>query len=420
MVSKKTVLAPFAIVLAGGLLGAYLVMSRPQARPSPVEEKVLPVRVVNARIENVRPDLFVYGEIISGREAEIRSMVSGRIVELDPEFRSGAYVVTGQRFARIDPFDYDIAVRERQANLDEARAALGEYNAELETERKLIALLDEQLKLRETDRDRAENLVKKRQTSEKALDDAQLAVNAARQVRLQTEQAISVLLAKIDQQHAAIARAEAQLELANRDLADTVISAPFAGYLQGVDVATGKRLAAGESLGRLIDAAGLEARFELPNTDYARLIGSGDSGAPAGVHPLAGTEVRVKWRVGESAYTYRGHIERVEAEIDSTSGGVGLYARIDEGPLGILRPGAFVEVTLPDVPYDDVIMLPETAVSGERTIYVIEDSRLVAHTVDVIRRFDDKVLVRGEVESEAPVVAEQFPEIAPGLRVRSM
>ncbi|HCU89094.1 MAG TPA: hypothetical protein DGR97_04085, partial [Gammaproteobacteria bacterium] len=110
-------------------------------------------------------------------------------------------------------------------------------------------------------------------------------------------------------------------------------------------------------------------------------------------------------------------IERVGAEIDSTTGGVILYARITGGPTEILRPGAFVEVSVPDVNYEDIIVLPVTAVSPNQVIYVVEDARLVEFEVNVIREYGDKVLIRSKIRPDALIVTEQFPGIGPGISV---
>jgi len=414
------IVVPLAVVIAGTLVGAYLIGNRPEAHPNPPVEKIRPVKVVPAHYENIQPDLLVYGEIASGREAEIRSMVAGRLVFLDPAYRSGAYVNVGSRLASIDPFEYEIAVRQRSADLTEARARLQELRTELGAERRLLSLLDERIELRERDAERVANLVKKSQTSEKAHDDARLAVNSARQLRLQGTQTIDSLTARIEQQRAAVERAQAELDHAGRDLADTNISAPFSGYLQDIVVAVGKRVAVGESIGRLIDADGLEARFELSNADYSRLAGTEPKHHGAGGDRLAGTEIRVSWRLGKTAYSYTGVIERAGAEIDSTTGGIALYARLTGGPTGILRPGAFVEVSVPDVAYNDVIVLPETAVSGEGVVYVLEDSRLEARKVEVVREFGNKVFITSDIPLGMEIVTEQFPGIGPGILVRSM
>jgi len=411
---------PTAIIVFGVVVGAYMVTSRPKAQPSPPGEKVVPVRVQLAEFRDIQPELLVYGEITSGREAEIRSMVAGRITSLDPAYRSGAYVETGQRFAEVDPFDYELSVREQQADLAESRARLVELESDLSAERRFLVLLDEQIDLRERDLTRVANLAKKNQTSEKAYDDAKIALNTARQLRLQGQQTIDSLTARIDQQRAVVARNEARLDRAERDLADTSITAPFSGYLQDIVLAVGKRVDVGESIGRLIEADGLEVRFELPNADYARLVGSAENDLDAGRHPLSDTRIGIAWRLGENTYGYQGRIERAGAEVDSSTGGVVLYGRITDGPVGILRPGAFVEVTVPGVIYQGVIALPETAVSDDNIIYVVEGNRLVTREVDIVREFGDEVLVRGDIAPAAAVVTEQFPAIGPGLSVRPM
>ncbi len=376
--------------------------------------------VVSARHERLQPRLLVHGEVVAGREAEIRSMVAGRITAINPVFRSGASVRADDELAVIDPFNYEIAIRERRADLDEAAAKLRELEADIAAERELLSVLEEQIGLRERDRDRVRNLASKNQTSEKALDDAELALNDARQRFLQGRQSVATLVARIDQQRAAVERSRALLERAERDFSYTTITAPFDGYLQDILVATGKRVDVGESLGRLIAADGLEVRFELPNADYARLVGEVDATAASTRHPLIDTAIEVTWRLGRHHYGFDARIERTGAEVDSTSGGIMLFARIVGGPIDILRPGAFVEVALPDLVYDDVIALPETAVADGGIVYIVEDDRLVAREIRVVHEFGGRVLVRGEIADDTKVVAEQFPAIGPGMRVRPM
>ena len=52
---------------------------------------------VTAERRDVAPVVRVFGEIRSGREAELRAMVAGRIVELNPAFRDGAEVAVPVR-----------------------------------------------------------------------------------------------------------------------------------------------------------------------------------------------------------------------------------------------------------------------------------------------------------------------------------
>jgi RND family efflux transporter MFP subunit len=314
-----------------------------------------------------------------------------------------------------------MAVRERSAELAEGEARLSELRDEIAAERELLATVSEQLELRRRDLERTANLKRTGQTSEKAHDDAALAVNATIQTRLERRQAIGRLSARISQQEAVIARNRAALERAERDLSDTEISAPFTGYASDVEAAIGKRLAVGESVARLIDASSLEVRFELPNADYARLVSSGDGRTPEPQSGLEGLPVEVIWRVGERAFSYTGEVKRTDAEIDPATGGIGLYAVIStNGADSVLRPGAFVEVLVPDVRYEQVIAVPESAVFGEDIVYIVENDRLAVRQVEIVREFGDQVYIRGDLAEGAIIVARQFPNIGAGLKVHSL
>ena len=177
---------PILAIAIGLLVGGYLIASRPQALANPPAEIITPVSVLTAEFRKFQPELHVYGAVTAGREAEIRSMVAGRITALDETYRSGAYVETGQAFAQIDRFDYEVSVRELEADLEESRAHLTELESDLAAARSTLKLFDEQIVLRERDLERVAKLAKKNQSSEKAYDDARLALNSAAQQRVST------------------------------------------------------------------------------------------------------------------------------------------------------------------------------------------------------------------------------------------
>ena len=111
-------------------------------------------------------------------------------------------------------------------------------------------------------------------------------------------------------------------------------------------------------------------------------------------------------------------IERLGAEIDATSGGIDVYARLfDIGLDTPLRPGAFVEIIVPARMYQNVVRVPDTAIVGERDVYLVENGRLIKQTIDVVRRVNSWVLIRGKSLEGKYVVTRPFPEMAAGIRV---
>ncbi len=403
-------------------VAAYFIKSRPEAKPRDSDTAVRTVTAIEAAYATITPEITNFGEVIPSREAEFRAMVSGRLVFVANEFKDGAVITTGTKIAQVDPFEFELAVDQAEANLNEAEARLSELKSDASAEKKLLTLSLKQIELRQRDRDRSANLIKKGQTSKKALDDANIALNSALELKEQRQQTVARSVAKISQQQAIIKRLSAVLAQAKRNLEDTSIVAPFDGYLTDTSVALGKRVAVGESIGRLISSDKLQVRFQLNNDDYARLISQGKSDT------LFSRELAIRWHLGDDVLNYRARIERRAAEIDPASGGVTVYATILASgtssdtdfdlPLNVLRPGAFVEISLADISYSNVLSLPEDAVVDGDTIFTINDDVLQAQKITIVRRDAGQVLVRAEIEEGTRIVSVPFSGIGPGIAVR--
>ena len=131
----------------------------------------------------------------------------------------------------------------------------------------------------------------------------------------------------------------------------------------------------------------------------------------------------MSWRLGDSRLRYNGRIERRAAEIDPASGGVEVYARVAgaediEQPSDALRPGAFVEISLADISYPNVVALPKEALVSGGRIFSVSEDKLQTVRVEVVRQLDEQILVRGDIVDDTPVVVTPFASIGPGVRVR--
>jgi len=408
---QRFVLVPLVILALGVAVFGYQVATRIEARPQPPAEQVWPVRAVEVAIGDHQPQLHAYGEAVASRHIELRPQVSGRLVEVSERLVDGSRVAAGTLLARVDPFEYETAVAEAEAGVAEAEARLGELRAQLAAEQRLLAGAEQELTLRERDFERARSLSERGTGSARARDEAELALIAARRARLERRQALERLQAQIEQQQAALARSEAQLARARRDLRDTALRAPFTGFLSEVNAALGQRVRDGDRLGRLVAAEGLEVRFQLSARQASGLLGKPDEA-------LIGRPVVARWRVGDQRFDYGGRVARVGAEIDATSGGIQVHAVLEQlqgdDPL---RPGAFVEVSIPDRLYRKVARIPAAAVSGGNHVYVIEDGRLALREISVHRRVGEDMLVSGELGDGDRLVTTLFPEAGPGARV---
>ncbi len=403
------IVAPIVIVAAAVASAGYLKATRPVVEPTLPEERAWPVTVVSAARVDAQPELRLFGEIVAGREVELRPLVAGTVIDVGPRFLNGGVVREGELLIAIDPFDYRADVDEFEARIAESKARVAEIGATIAATNQIITHDREQLALSRADVDRREKLAGTAAVSKKALDDSRLALSRSEQQLLTRGELVNRLAARVDEEQAVLARWKVSLRRARRDLERTRLVAPFDGFLIDTETAIGKRVGVGDPIARLIDAGRLEAKFHLSDRAFARLLAAGG---------YQGRSARVVWRLAGSGIVHDAVIDRLESEIDATSGGVELYARLDGvGVDTVLRPGAFVEVRVPDRIYADVVRLPERALHQGDTVYTVVDDRLEPRVVEVVVRSGEEVFVRGDLAPDDRIVTVRFPEIGPGVRV---
>lgn len=323
------------LIVAGAVLIIVLLMStRPRLEPVVIEERVWPVEVAELRRGDVQPTLDLFGEVVAGRRSELRAFVPGQIVAVGPNFREGAKVQKGELLVQIDPFEYQNDVAEQKALLAEA-----------------------EVRMRTVERDlkRIRELYNENNVSEQNLDDALLAV---------------------EQQAATLEQRRIGLSRAQRALKEARLTAPYDGVVNGVSADLGKQLSVNDKVAEIIDTSRLEVRFTVSNAQYGRILADGG--------PLEGRPVTVAWEVGDQTLEFAAQLERAGAEIDSTTGGVELYAELQNDSATPLRPGAFVWTRMPDQVYRDVFRAPDSVLYGTDTVYVLRDDRMEERRINVV------------------------------------
>ncbi len=352
----RRITLPLLIALITVGLISLLVITRPSMAPVEQAEIRWPVRVATARFQDLRPVLKLYGEVVAGRESELRALAPGPIAEVGENFREGARIAEGELLLRVDPFDYEIALAEQRAAAAEAEA---------------------QLRLKEQDIERIAALFAEGNVSAQQRDTAVLELDMAR---------------------AALERSQAAARRAERDLKDTRLVAPYEGVLVDVSANLGKQLSISDRVARIVDPASLEVGFPLSNEQYGRLMSEGS---------LMGRPARIYWKVGEVELEFPASIERLGGEISAASGGVRVFAELLDTSIDTpLRPGAFVRIELEDRLFPRVAAIPETALYGEDQVFVVENGRLRARSVE-LHGYDGEMILLGKALENALMDGEQ-------------
>lgn len=404
------VLVPVLVLVVGVVSFVGLKATRPEVPQRPAREQVWPVKAVTASFSDFQPHMRLYGQSIAGRRVELRSLVAGEVIETGPGLREGGVVRKDELLLRVDPFQYEGALDEAKAKLAESRARYREIEATIENEQDALRRAKEQLEIAKRDLERALSLVERGTVSQQTADDRRLTVSQREQsVELRTNN-LAVQQARADQQRAIIAQLDWRVRRATRNIEDTELKAPFDAYITSVSAEVGRIVSANDQVATLLDANWVDVRFSLSDRQYGRIVTNGDG--------LKGRVVQVLWHVGDAPVSYPARIERVAAEIAAETGGVKIYARLEDpnNPVSI-RAGAFVEVRVPDRAYKNVARLPQTALYGGERVYVIENGRLAGRKVDLVGAAGEQILVRGSIAEGDRVVTTRLSNASDGLRV---
>lgn len=401
-------------ILFGAVKGMNtLIASKPEVPKRPIQEKSYAVETLKVAAADHAPTINVYGETTAGREVELRSLVAGEVVEVHANLKAGGAVKQGEVLVAIDRFDYEGAVTEAEANLAEARAGLVESEGGVRLQKGNVVRAEEQLEFAQKDLERAEELLGKGAVTERTLDDRKLIVSQRRQTLEQAQNSLALEEARVDQQKAAIKRLEWRLQNAQRQLENTILTAPFDAIVRSESAELGRLVSVNDAIVSLYSSDAFEVRFTLSDNQYGRLL------AEAGT--VVGRPVEVTWYLGNEPVTYPATVTRIGADVASNRGGVDVIARIDGSAASILlRPGAFVEVSLADRSYAQSYRIPETAYYGDGTVYVVENSRLQPRKVTSLAIDDGSLLVTGELKDGDVLLATRIPEAGEGLLVKDV
>lgn len=223
--------------------------------------------------------------------------------------------------------------------------------------------------------------------------------------------------ATVQDAEAAASSALAQIERLNAILSQKSLEAPFSGTVGIPRVEAGQFVSAGATVATLQDLDTLRVDFTVPEQQLARVS--------------AGQTVTIATEAGNAVAS--GRITGIEPRIDPQTRLVSLRAEVDNQE-GRLNPGQFVRVRVQLPLEDDVIALPQTAVTTSLYgdyVYIVRDpeqpietaegepERFVVRQVFVQtgRRYGDQVEVTEGVSAGDRVVTAGQNRLSNGSQV---
>ena len=315
------------------------------------------------------PLTHVYaGQIMGTDEVQIRSRVSGNIVE--KYIVGGQFVSAGQPLYRIDSRQYESALLQAQAVLAQSEATLNNARMDLGRYQQLYA-------------------------------------SAAI-----SEQTLSTQQAQVNAYEAAVAANAALVRQAQENLDDTVIYAPMSGQLSVDDVAMGTFVSAGTTtLVSMGTSNPIFAQFSLSENEYLNFV---EQAAKTG--GIGSVVVELTLSNG-SKYPIIGHIVTSDRALAQQTGTLTVKALFDN-PDGLLLPGMFARVSLIGDTLPNAILVPERAVQqllGKSFVMLVgPDNKAVARTITLGEKIGSYYVVKDGLDTSDIVVVEGLTTLQEG------
>jgi RND family efflux transporter MFP subunit len=365
--------AAFAVVLAVGCSKSVSSsMLGDAAHPTPVHVYTVAEEIAQRRVQAA-------GSLFALEESILSAQVEGRVSQVLADV--GDNVKEGQPLILIDPQELQYEVDRQRGLVTQVRAQLGigpndpppsDPKKIASVERAAADLFDAERKY-----DRAQEMFKGKLISQQQLDEAAS--------RFQSTQAgYTVALQEVDRLKALLVSSEASENLAEKKLRDATIRAPFPGSIKTRDVHPGEYLRVQGPVMVLVRTDTLRARLAVPE----RWAGSVKDGATV--------DLQVEAFPGE---TFHGRVSRINpsvAQDSRTFEAEALLANADSR----LKPGFFVQASIPSEKEEKTIFLPEGAVNyryGVYKVFLLNGNHVSEHQIRPAGQTDDQRGKRFEV-----------------------
>ncbi|PCI87032.1 MAG: hypothetical protein COB24_07570 [Hyphomicrobiales bacterium] len=345
----------------------FLNNNQPQVVNKATTEQAATVDTLVIDFEDIQPTITNYGQVVAGKQLPLSADVSGRIKYLSPNFKNGAIVQKNELLMELESFQYEGNLITAKANLqDISFSAIDIDNQITSTEiayKSTLSLYESA----ENDYQGSVKLQKSGIITKQALDEKN-------QTLIGKKQSLDTLSASLinlkNQKLQLLTTTDAQqwaLDKASKDLASTKIYAPFNAYIHNSDLEIGQYISSNSTIATLLDQQKIDVKFSLSDGQYGRIIAQNGT--------IIGRKIQAIWHVGQVKKTFEAVINRVNSEIIAASGGIDLYASIENlETVEALRIGAFVKVLIPDQTYEQIIKIPEYMIYDNDLVYVVARS----------------------------------------------
>jgi membrane fusion protein (multidrug efflux system) len=338
------------------------------------KEAAVPVHVFSVASREIRRTVDAVGTLFPYDEVVVSAEVDGRAEKVLVDV--GDQVNKGQTLVEILPTEFKLAADQQEAMLEQVRAKLGFATGEPDvgdpTQAAAVKKAAADLANARQKYDRSKKLTQEGVIPQQTFDEDEANYKAA-------QATYDLAVQDVRNLQAAVKQERATRDLVNKKLRDTNILAPFGGYVKERDVTVGQYLKVQTPVMTIVNVDPIRVRLKVPEKMAAWV--------PVGQLVTLSVE----------AYpdrTFSGKIWRINPSVDPQTRTFDAEA-LTENHQGVLKPGFFVKASIPSTKVDQVLFVPQKALSYAYGIYKVyaltKDNRLKESEVKLGDRLGEDV-----------------------------
>lgn len=388
-----------------------------------------PIAVTTVKAESRQVPLYIdaTGSFVAEESSDLAPLTSGRVTETPVDI--GDYVKEGQVVARLDDSDAVLRLRQAKASVEQADAAYRQAQAkigfsggsfmaedvpEVQSARASYESALADVKMAEADAKRYDSLVKTGDVSRSAYERQETQAETARS-RANTEQKkYETALNNARQNYQAVASAQAMLEAANAQLAlaekavaDTVVWAPISGYITDRPIAVGEYVMPSSKIVTIVRAHPIRLRLQIPASDAGKI--------DTGMRVVAKVEIH-------GNREFEGKITALNPSIDPNSRSMMAEAKFDNLKME-LRPGMFATARVILSGGAEAVMVPADAVLVDpmldsAEVFVLEEGKARIRIVRLGAEEASQIHILSGISAGEVVATSSLEELYDGASVK--
>src|SRR2546423_4151268 len=386
------------------------------------------VTTVTAVAREVPSYIQATGSLSADESSDVAPQTSGQVIATPVGV--GAFVGQGSVIARLNDRDARLRLRQAQAGVQQAVAGVrqaearlglrpgGNFDAssipEVRAANAAVEQAQAQLRLAEANERRYAELV---ETGDVAVsvydqyrtqrDTARAQVNSARQ---QLESAINTARQSnqaIQSAEAAVETARAQAAIAQKAVDDTLIRAPYAGYISNRPVAVGEYVTPSSVIVTLLRTNPLKLQLQVPEAEV----------------PFITQGMSVSLEVDAHAKRkFAGQVTAVNPAIDPVSRAATVEAAIENSD-NALRSGMFATARIVRQGGGKAVYVPRAAVLADQNMqsyraFVIQDDVSHLPLLQIGDEEGDAIQIVSGINADEVVATSNLQQLYEGARVR--